>query len=83
MLCFDANKRYTADEALQHPWITRSDSSESPLKPVEKLKCLSTLKEILKIFKTITFLAANNLINIKPKKRRLVFSPDIKKVREE
>ncbi len=84
MLCYDAIKRYTADEALQHPWITRNKNQETPLKPFEKLKCLSSLKQINKLFKTIVFLTTHNLIKIKePPKKKLVFSPDIKKVRRE
>jgi hypothetical protein len=42
MITFDSVSRYTAGEALKHPWITKSDSTDSPLKPVDVLKCYGT-----------------------------------------
>ena len=49
MIRYDPNKRYTADEALRHPWITRSKSFDTPLKPEEKLKCYVIKNKFLNV----------------------------------
>ena len=53
MIIYDHAQRYTADESLKHPWITKSDSTDSPLKPVDVLKCYGTQDKIKKVFQLL------------------------------
>lgn len=43
----DSNTRFTAEEALNHQFISLADNQSSPLQPTQKIKPLFTVREEL------------------------------------
>ena len=58
----DPLERYTADQALRHPWITRHSSETPPLTYLEKLNYFNNKLKIRRILFTVLLLST-----IKPK----------------
>jgi serine/threonine protein kinase len=70
MIAVDVECRYTANLALQHPWITRQDKVIAPLNNLEILKCFNTVNKIMKVINAVKFCIRYDLI-IPPKTQEI------------
>ena len=57
--------RYTATEALTHPWITRNFSTSIPLSYNEHLNQQYLKKNLIELIRIITFIAVENSVRQK------------------
>jgi serine/threonine protein kinase len=51
-------ERYSAEQALQHPWVTRLESSPKPMTFLDKLRKLNCESKLKKLSMTVFILAA-------------------------
>jgi len=64
-LCqFNVNFRYTANTALQHPWITKKVNAPIPLTIYESYIRKDTTENLSKITRVLFFLAVTNDRNV-------------------
>ena len=53
LLDVDPQERYTADQCLKHPWITRNPNDEAPLTIAERMRIFNaeqTFSRVIYIF---------------------------------
>lgn len=57
LLQYKSSDRYTADEAIDHPWITGNSFSHLVFSPTEIMMMYTTSKEIKQVFQFMKFLS--------------------------
>jgi serine/threonine protein kinase len=62
-LCkLQASQRYTAKDALKHPWITRNNTDHVPLTPLEKMSQLEQEDDLRKKMNLAYFLSVSKML---------------------
>ena len=56
MIAQQPDKRYTAEEALQHPWITRRYEDDIPLSLTDKMVMFDKTQLFARIIKSLMFI---------------------------
>ena len=51
MTAFEPSERYTVDQALSHPWITRNFKENVPLTGLENIKAFNNLGSLVMVNK--------------------------------
>ena len=71
-------ERYSAEQALQHPWVTRIESSPKPMTFLDKLRKLNCESKLKKLSMTVFMLAAlNKNARLNPVYKQLVMNRDM------
>lgn len=67
----DPQERYTASQALEHPWITRKFNEDIPMTFSEKMRVINLQNDFSNVFISNEKICINFLLNQKKKKRKL------------